>query len=180
MKLSQRLTRAGLTFILLGSVAAVMPQQNQAVRADACNPDQSDFVLVQGALQETKTPSTITGSFVVPAGATLATAGQINGESDLSPSSTNFLRANDANFPARTLAITINNTGTSGSFFFGGVGAATAGTEITPGASGGYPAATIQTTQYGLRLRKSGTPTGTLIFDFMYNGLTAQRILTLS
>ena len=36
MTLSQRLTRAGLTFILLGSVAAVLPQQGGA--AIAANP----------------------------------------------------------------------------------------------------------------------------------------------
>lgn len=33
MKLSQRLTRAGLTFILLGSVAANMPQQSDSAMA---------------------------------------------------------------------------------------------------------------------------------------------------
>lgn len=33
MKLSQRLTRVGLTFLLLGSVAAVMPQQNDNAMA---------------------------------------------------------------------------------------------------------------------------------------------------
>ncbi len=34
MTLSQRLTRAGLVFILLGSVAAALPQQNGAASAD--------------------------------------------------------------------------------------------------------------------------------------------------
>ena len=34
MKFSQRLTRAGLTFILLGSVAAVLPQQMDRATAD--------------------------------------------------------------------------------------------------------------------------------------------------
>ncbi len=33
MTLSQRLTRAGLVFVLLGSVAAVLPQQNGAAQA---------------------------------------------------------------------------------------------------------------------------------------------------
>ena len=38
MTLSQRLTRAGLTFILLGSVAAALPQQSGAAMADdPCN-----------------------------------------------------------------------------------------------------------------------------------------------
>ena len=36
MTISQRLTRAGLTFILFGTVAAVLPQQSGAVRADTC------------------------------------------------------------------------------------------------------------------------------------------------
>ena len=34
MTLSQRLTRAGLTFILLGTVAAALPQQSGAAQAD--------------------------------------------------------------------------------------------------------------------------------------------------
>ena len=36
MTLSQRLTRAGLVFVLFGTVAAVLPQQSGAARADDC------------------------------------------------------------------------------------------------------------------------------------------------
>ena len=48
MTLSQRLTRAGLTFVLFGTVAAVLPQQDGAARAADCVVGGVTYAIYQG------------------------------------------------------------------------------------------------------------------------------------
>ena len=51
MTLTQRLTRAGLVFVLLGTVAAVLPQQSgAAIAADPCTIGGNTLKIVQGTL----------------------------------------------------------------------------------------------------------------------------------
>ena len=61
MTLSQRLTRAGLTFVLFGTVAAVLPQQNGAAQAETtvC-PTNSQ--IVYSLTGNTANPGSITAS----------------------------------------------------------------------------------------------------------------------
>ena len=56
MTLTQRLTRAGLVFVLLGTVAAVLPQQSgAAIAADPCTIGGNTLKIVQGTLSSDPT-----------------------------------------------------------------------------------------------------------------------------
>ena len=60
MTLSQRLTRAGLTFVLLGTVAVALPQQSGAARADVCTIGGNTLKIVQGTLSSGSSSPTFT------------------------------------------------------------------------------------------------------------------------
>ena len=64
MTLTQRLTRAGATFIVFGVVAAILPQQNGSAQAvtdpGTCNNTTAYYKLTEGGSSTDSTSSTVT------------------------------------------------------------------------------------------------------------------------
>lgn len=79
MTLSQRLTRAGLTFILFGTVAAVLPQQSGAARADVCTIGGHTYAIYQSGSSTTSPTYHQSVGSAVAYTAALDTPGNVQG-----------------------------------------------------------------------------------------------------
>ena len=124
MTLSQRLTRAGLTFVLFGTVAAVLPQQDGAARAADCVVGGVTYAIYQGTSTHNSAEAYNQGNAATNYNAYLSTApttpaGNITGSATNgtvtpgNPASVVFTSSGTANLTATVTSGSVTYTATA-------------------------------------------------------------------
>lgn len=159
MNIPKPLLRGGAVFILLGSVAAVLPGQFGQASADSVAFSCSGSTYVLRAANDTVSPPASD-----PGAVTLSTTTTVPFHAYVSVNSGAFQKASAAVFANRTLTFAMtNNANSAGTIALGGITA-------NPGTTATYTSPTSPNTGFGGNLAKTtSTTTGSVTTSFTYN-----------